>query len=90
MTRAAIAYLLDAERKKSGKPIVGDKTPAHTSYLKEIHEFFPESRIVHIIRDGRDFAVSSVFHFWRESESAVFSNLSPEVLRIRACADRER
>ncbi|WP_240377978.1 sulfotransferase family protein [Bacillus piscicola] len=36
----------------------GDKTPLNTFYLKEIYKTFPEAKFIHIIRDGRDVAVS--------------------------------
>jgi hypothetical protein len=36
----------------------GDKTPIYTSYLDLIHQIFPRAQFVHIIRDGRDVALS--------------------------------
>lgn len=36
----------------------GDKTPIYASYMDLIHEIFPEAQFVHIIRDGRDVALS--------------------------------
>jgi len=36
----------------------GDKTPIYASYLDLIHQIFPEAQFVHIIRDGRDVALS--------------------------------
>lgn len=35
-----------------------EKTPDHALYLAKIKSFFPEALIVHIIRDGRDAALS--------------------------------
>lgn len=35
-----------------------EKTPQHLAYLEEIIKLFPESKIVHIIRDPRDVVVS--------------------------------
>ncbi len=74
-------YFLQDARERTGKPLVGDKTPAHVGYLREIHEFYPEAHIIHIIRDGRDQAVSSVFHWWRESDRPVFSGQDPGILK---------
>ena len=36
----------------------GDKTPIYTSYVDLLHQLFPSARFVHIIRDGRDVALS--------------------------------
>lgn len=36
----------------------GDKTPIYASYISLLHQIFPEARFIHIIRDGRDAALS--------------------------------
>lgn len=36
----------------------GDKTPSHVHYLWQIKELFPEAKIIHLYRDGRDVAES--------------------------------
>lgn len=36
----------------------GDKTPIYASYVDLIHEMFPQAQFVHIVRDGRDVALS--------------------------------
>jgi hypothetical protein len=60
--------LMDAELAGSGKRIVGDKTPlTGAAVVREITRLSPSSRIVHIVRDGRDVAVSSVHHVWNQS-----------------------
>jgi len=38
----------------------GDKSPIHTSYIDLIAEIFPIAQFVHIIRDGRDVALSTI------------------------------
>lgn len=68
LVRLSMDYVFAEASSRSGKPIVGDKTPSAIHYLEEIHEFYPEARIIHIIRDGRDHAVSSVFHCWRAAK----------------------
>lgn len=41
-----------------GKPLAGEKTPDYVRYLPLLHRLFPRTRTVHIIRDGRDVALS--------------------------------
>ncbi len=41
-----------------GKPRWGDKTPVYVTKMVEISAALPEARFVHLIRDGRDVAVS--------------------------------
>ena len=41
-----------------GKPRYADKTPSHVLYLPRLGRLFPEARFVHLIRDGRDVALS--------------------------------
>ena len=48
------------------KRMVGDKTPlVSTDTLREIGEILPGSKVIHILRDGRDQAVSIQHHIWR-------------------------
>lgn len=68
LVRLTLDHLFEEARRKTGKSIVGDKTPSHIQYLEEIHEFYPDAKIIHIIRDGRDQAVSSIFHWWRKAQ----------------------
>ena len=51
-----IAFGLYAEGR--GKPRWGDKTPAYLTNIAEIAAALPEARFVHLIRDGRDVALS--------------------------------
>ena len=41
-----------------GKPRWGDKTPTYCLHLDAIRRILPEARFIHIIRDGRDAALS--------------------------------
>jgi hypothetical protein len=43
---------------KSGKPRWGDKTPGYISRMRRINRTLPEARFIHVIRDGRDVALS--------------------------------
>jgi len=44
---------------------VGDKTPFYCLKLPELTRIFPGGRIIHIVRDGRDAAVSQLHHAHR-------------------------
>ena len=85
LTRLSVDYFLTKEVARTGKRIVGDKSPQHTGCLDEIHEIYPDARVIHIVRDGRDVAVSAMHHWWRlakDRPGGVFE-LTPEELEIR-------
>jgi hypothetical protein len=41
-----------------GKPRYADKTPMHVLHLRRLGRLFPEARFIHVVRDGRDVAMS--------------------------------
>jgi len=41
---------------------IGDKTPANSFHIPALKQLFPRSRFLHILRDGRDVAVSAFHH----------------------------
>jgi Sulfotransferase family len=85
LTRLSVDYFLSKEVARTGKKIVGDKSPQHTECLDEICEIYPDARIVHIVRDGRDVAISAMHHWWRLAKDQVGGvfELTPEELKIR-------
>jgi len=44
--------------KRKGKARWGDKTPAYITEVETIASIFPEARLIHVVRDGRDVALS--------------------------------
>ena len=63
LARMAVDYFLQGELAKTGKRLVGDKSPLLTpETVEEISAVYPEARLIHIIRDGRDAAVSAAHH----------------------------
>jgi hypothetical protein len=53
-----IAGVFQAYAAHQGKSTWGDKTPMYMQYLPLIDKLFPDARYVHIVRDGRDAALS--------------------------------
>ena len=51
-------YGLYAER--HGKSRWGDKSPSYVRRMRRVHAVLPEARFVHLIRDGRDVALSQL------------------------------
>ena len=51
---------------KQGKPGArwGDKTPGYIKSMREIQVYLPEARFIHLIRDGRDVALSVLKQDW--------------------------
>jgi hypothetical protein len=43
-----------------GKPLAGEKTPDYVRRLPFLHALFPRTKTIHIIRDGRDVALSAL------------------------------
>jgi Sulfotransferase family len=53
--------LLRQSKRKTARAI-GEKTPSNIRYLDLLHTLFPSAKFLHIVRDGRDCAVSGWFH----------------------------
>ncbi len=57
-TGEAIAAIYEAYSTAAGKPRWGDKTPMYMRHLPLLDRLFPDAQYVHLIRDGRDAALS--------------------------------
>jgi hypothetical protein len=57
-TGEAIAAVFEVYAEREGKPRWGDKTPLYMQSLPLLERLFPDARWVHLIRDGRDAALS--------------------------------
>jgi hypothetical protein len=82
LTRLATEYFLANRLSKTGKRIVGDKTPLSSAeVLSEISAIYPEAKTIHIIRDGRDVAVSTMHHMWNhaKNEGRIYDLTSEEL-----------
>lgn len=75
---AGLRVLYGLYAAKFGKPRFGDKTPFHLDHMRLLERPMPEARFIHMIRDGRDVAVSirplwfgpnsvrGAAHWWRD------------------------
>jgi len=72
-----VSRIFDLYGERHGKPLVGDKTPDYVRSIETLHRLWPSARFVHVIRDGRDVALSMMdwpkscpkpgdFATWRE------------------------
>lgn len=55
---AAVRAFFEAYAERQRKPRWGDKTPAYMLAVQRIGRTLPESRFIHLIRDGRDVSLS--------------------------------
>jgi hypothetical protein len=85
LTRLAIDHFLMEKLSKTNKRLVGDKTPLFTTdVLRETSIIYPEAKVIHIIRDGRDVAVSRMHQLWKTAKDlGGISELEPEELAKR-------
>jgi len=60
-------------RAEPGVRWVGDKTPRYTHQLPMLNRLFPQSRLINIVRDPRDVAVSRMGHSRRIGLTQVFT-----------------
>ena len=54
----ALRAFYEAYAERVGKPRWGEKTPIYVKSMRKIESALPEARFVHVIRDGRDVALS--------------------------------
>jgi sulfotransferase family protein len=53
-----VTELFDLHGEVRGKRLVGEKTPGYVRHLETLNELWPHAKIIHLIRDGRDVALS--------------------------------
>ena len=60
---AALRCFYEMYAERQGKPRWGEKTPSYVKSMRKIEGALPEARFIHVIRDGRDVALSR----WKRS-----------------------
>ena len=77
-----VSNLYSAYARLHRKPLAGEKTPDYVRHLPLLHHLFPWAKFVHIIRDGRNVALSTLewarrdkgpgrFELWQQDPLAV-------------------
>jgi hypothetical protein len=51
-------------RNASGKPRLGDKTPHYFAIVPDLATLYPAAKFIHLVRDGRDVAISWIDAGW--------------------------
>ena len=57
-----IGLFLTEQCKRKPAQAIGEKTPDNSRYFLELSDLFPTAKFIHVVRDGRDCAVSGWFH----------------------------
>jgi LPS sulfotransferase NodH len=81
--RAAADLIMERDARREGKTIVGDKSPSSLldgEAVRLMVKVYPDARLVYILRDGRDTALSHRFQAFIDSPQ----HLDTADLRIRA------
>ena len=71
--RAAADFIMENDARHSGltKHIIGDKSPTtvtHGQAVRDMFRYYPDARMVYIVRDGRDVMVSDRFRNFIEEK----------------------
>ena len=61
----------------------GDKTPIYTSYIDLLDQLFPDAQFIHVIRNGRDVAISMLEKWNNEIHVDIFFTARNWVRRIK-------
>jgi hypothetical protein len=78
---------LEVDAPQGSGLIWGDKSPTYIRHLGMLLEQFPTARVVHIVRDPRDYCLS-MYNAWRKDMLRAASRWGADVLQAcRLCAD---
>jgi len=64
-----ILSLLEKYRQQSGKPRVAEKSPNNVFFFEHLNFMFPDSPLIHVIRDGRDVVCSLLTMNWADPKT---------------------
>jgi hypothetical protein len=87
----AVRTFYEAYMEQQGKPRWGEKTPTYVQRMPLIERALPEARFVHVIRDGRDVALSVLDRTVRDLTAAdVARRWQKKITKARKDAPRLR
>jgi hypothetical protein len=66
-----VTRVFDLYGEVRGKRLVGEKSPGYVRRLRTLHHLWPKAKFVHLIRDGRDVALSAIG--WRDKLARRFA-----------------
>jgi hypothetical protein len=85
---SAFAAIIGAYATAQAKPRWGEKTPHNLYYVRQILADFPNARILHLVRDGRDVAVEQLQSAFGPTNlhaaAVVWKRTAQEAARLRA------
>jgi len=82
--RALFQIIMEVYADHRNRPGIGEKTPAHVRYVPTIIDWFPEARIIHMVRDPRAIFVSELRRRSEKPITPPYRQLSrwPAILRL--------
>jgi hypothetical protein len=82
--RALFATMMDLFAERRGKVIKGEKTPAHFQYAETLMDWFPNAKIIHMMRDPRGIFVSELHRRQKEARSFPYRQLKrvPALMKL--------
>ncbi|MBA3341907.1 MAG: sulfotransferase [Gemmatimonadaceae bacterium] len=82
--RNVFALTLQEFARAAGKPRWGEKTPAHDRHIGTLLEWFPDARVIYMVRDPRAACASLLQAPWRTNPGSKSGNAKPgRVRRLR-------
>jgi hypothetical protein len=86
--RAVVDFIMEREASSMGAKVVGDKSPnslLNGEAVRLLHKYYPDGKLIFIVRDGRDAAISHRFQTFIDATQ----HLSLEDWAIRSAFERD-